>query len=393
MDNKKLHFDTISIHGGEDSNPERSLNYPIFMTSTFTFDDIQHAEDTFSFKKKDYVYTRGNNPTIRLFEKRMALLENGVDAVAFSSGMAAITSVLLSMVEKDEEILAHRNLYGSTFGATSHLFPKYGITTKYVNMTDLSDIEASITGKTRVIYFETPTNPSLEIIDIEKVTKIASSRGIKVIVDNTFSSPCFQNPLDFGADVVVHSATKYISGHGDVVAGVAVSKDQDYIHKLKFGYMCEFGGVLSPFNAWLLLRGLKTLSLRMDRHEKNANRIAEYLKSNPRIEKVIYPGFKEHPGYEIVKKQMRGTGGIVTFELKDDLEKTIEFVNSLKLFKLAVSLGDAESLIEMPSMMTHRDYPEEKLQDFGFSKKTVRISAGLENHEDLLTDLEEALSR
>lgn len=393
MDDRKLHFDTISIHGGEDLNPEHALNYPIFMTSTFTFDDIQHAEDTFSFKKKDYVYTRGNNPTIRLFEKRMALLENGIDAVAFSSGMAAITSVLLSMVEKDGEILAHRNLYGSTFGATSHLFPKYGITTRYVDMTDINSLLASITGKTRIIYFETPTNPSLEIIDIEEVSKIAAQKGVKVVVDNTFSSPCFQNPLDFGADVVVHSATKYISGHGDVVAGVAVSKDQDYIQKLKFGYMCELGGVLSPFNAWLLLRGLKTLSLRMDRHEKNAREIAEYLKFSSRIEKVVYPGFAEHPGYEVSRKQMKGTGGIVTFELKGDLEKTVEFVNSLKLFKLAVSLGDAESLVEMPAMMTHRDYPEEKLNDFGFSKKTIRISAGLENYKDLLFDLEEALDR
>ena len=259
MDDKELHFYTLSIHCGEESNPEHALNYPVFMTSTFTFEDIQHAEDTFAFKKSDYVYTRGNNPTIRLFEKRMAILEKGEDAVAFSSGMAAISSVLLSLVKNGDEIIAHSNLYGSTFGATANLFPKWGISTKYVDMTDLDSLPSSIGEKTRVIYYKTPTNPSLEIIDIERVSRIASARGITVIVDNTFSSPCFQTPLDLGADIVVHSATKYISGHGDVVAGVAVSRDTEYIHRLKFGYMFELGGVLSPFNAWSLLRGLKTL--------------------------------------------------------------------------------------------------------------------------------------
>lgn len=391
MENKDLHFDTLAIHAAEKIDQNQALNPPIYMTSTFTFTDLQQADDTFNFKRRAFVYTRGGNPTINLFEARMATLESGVDSVAFASGMAAITSVLLSFVKQGDEILAHRNLYGSTFGATAHLFPNYGIRTRYVNMSNLEQVERNITPKTKVVYLETPTNPSLEIIDIAELSKIAKKYGVKVVVDNTFATPYFQRPLELGADVVVHSATKYISGHGDVVAGVAISKDQEYIHRLKFGYMCELGGVLSPFNAWLLLRGLKTLSLRMKRHEENAEAIVQYLKNHPLVEKIMYPSLKEHPGHELAKKQMRGFGGIVSFELKGDVETAKTFVRNLKLIKLAVSLGDAESLVEVPALMTHRDYPEEKLHEFGFSRKTIRISTGLEHPDDLIRDIETAL--
>ncbi|HNQ71210.1 trans-sulfuration enzyme family protein [Mesotoga prima] len=390
---KKLHFDTLSIHAAEQEDQNQSLNPPIYMTSTFTFTDLQQAEDTFSFKRRAYVYTRGGNPTINLFEQRLATLENGVDGVAFSSGMAAISSVVMSFAAAGDSLVAHRNLYGSTFGFLNHLITNYGVKTKFINMTDLNAVEKAITSETKLIYLETPTNPALEIIDIEALAKIAHSNGVKVVVDNTFATPVFQRPLDFGADVVLHSATKYISGHGDVIGGFATSKDFDYVQKLKFGYMCELGGVMSPFNAWLLLRGMKTLGLRMERHEKNAREIANFLRNRPEVVKVSYPGFEDHPGHDIASRQMEGFGGIISFELKGPRENAESFVRNLKLIKLAVSLGDAETLVEVPAMMTHRDYPEEELHEFGFSNKTVRISAGLEHYSDLLNDIEDSLDK
>lgn len=390
---KKHHFDTLSIHAAEQEDQNQSLNPPIYMTSTFTFTDLQQAEDTFSFKRRAYVYTRGGNPTINLFEQRLATLENGVDGVAFSSGMAAISSVVMSFAAAGDSLVAHRNLYGSTFGFLNHLITNYGVKTKFINMTDLNAVEKAITSETKLIYLETPTNPALEIIDIEALAKIAHSNGVKVVVDNTFATPVFQRPLDFGADVVLHSATKYISGHGDVIGGFATSKDFDYVQKLKFGYMCELGGVMSPFNAWLLLRGMKTLGLRMERHEKNAREIANFLRNRPEVVKVSYPGFEDHPGHDIASRQMEGFGGIISFELKGPRENAESFVRNLKLIKLAVSLGDAETLVEVPAMMTHRDYPEEELHEFGFSSKTVRISAGLEHYSDLLNDIEDSLDK
>jgi len=392
-ESREYHFDTLAIHAAEQEDQNQALNSPIYMTSTFTFTDLQQAEDTFSFKRRAYVYTRGGNPTINLFEQRLATLENGVDGVAFSSGMAAISSVILSFSGAGDSVLAHRNLYGSTFGFLNHLIAKYGINTDFIDMTDLNNVERSITPNTRVMFLETPTNPALEIIDIEGLCAIAHSKGIKVVVDNTFATPVFQKPLDFGADVVLHSATKYISGHGDVVGGVATSKDFDYIQKLKFGYMCELGGVISPFSAWLLLRGMKTLGLRMERHERNATAIAEFLRKRKEIEKTSYPGFEDHPGHKLASRQMEGFGGIISFELCGPKENAEKFVQGLKLIKLAVSLGDAETLVEVPAMMTHRDYPEEELHRFGFSSKTVRISAGLEHHSDLLEDIEDALEK
>lgn len=392
-ESREYHFDTLAIHAAEQEDQNQALNSPIYMTSTFTFTDLQQAEDTFSFKRRAYVYTRGGNPTINLFEQRLATLENGVDGVAFSSGMAAISSVILSFSGAGDSVLAHRNLYGSTFGFLNHLIVKYGINTDFIDMTDLNNVERSITPNTRVMFLETPTNPALEIIDIEGLCAIAHSKGIKVVVDNTFATPVFQKPLDFGADVVLHSATKYISGHGDVVGGVATSKDFDYIQKLKFGYMCELGGVISPFSAWLLLRGMKTLGLRMERHERNATAIAEFLRKRKEIEKTSYPGFEDHPGHKLAARQMEGFGGIISFELCGPKENAEKFVQGLKLIKLAVSLGDAETLVEVPAMMTHRDYPEEELHRFGFSSKTVRISAGLEHHYDLLEDIEDALEK
>lgn len=385
-------FVTRAIHFGEEEDMHQSLNAPIYMSSTFTFKDIQQADDTFSFKRKAYVYTRGGNPTINLFERRMASLEGGMDAVAFASGMSAITTVIVSFAQAGDTVLAHRNLYGSSFSAISQLLPRFGIQTEFLDLTNLDGLKEKLDAKVKVIYFETPSNPSLDIIDIKKIVAIAGKYGAKVVIDNTFATPYFQRPLELGADVVVHSATKYISGHGDAVGGVAIAKQADYIASLKFAYMCELGGVLSPFNAWLFLRGLKTLGIRMQKHEENAKALVDFLSKHSKVAKVIYPGLTQHPNHEIAMQQMSGFGGIVSFELHGDEAMTTKFVGNLKMLKLAVSLGDAESLINVPALMTHRSYPDEELHKFGFTRNTIRISAGLEHHADIIGDLEQALT-
>ena len=391
---KDYGFNTRAIHGGSDGkNPDNALNPPIFQTSTFVFDDIDHVERVMSFESDDYVYTRGNNPTLRLFENRMAELEYGKGAVAFSSGMAAISSVLFSLLKPGDNVIVHRTLYGSSYTLTTQLLPKYGVEYKVVDLTDLEELNESIDSNTRVIYFESPSNPDLSIIDIREVARIARERNIKVVVDNTFASPCFQNPLKLGADVVVHSATKYICGHGDVVGGVAIAQDTDYIDSLKFEYMCEFGGVMSPFDAWLLLRGLKTLGIRMEQHESNAMAVAEYLRGNPRVQKVNYPGIEDFKGYDIAKEQMDGFGAIISFEVEGGLESATRLVEGLELIKLAVSLGDCETLIEVPAAMTHRGYPADQLERFGFSESMVRISVGIEDMDDIIADLDRSFRR
>jgi methionine-gamma-lyase len=390
---KDKHFETMAIHAGGGRKPDNSLNDPIFLTSAFTFDSLDKAAAAFAFETEDYVYTRGNNPTLRVLEERMAALEGGGGAVAFASGMAAISSVLLSLLKPGDEIITHRMLYGSSQDFIKNTLPQYGISSRLLNLTDLLSLESGITKRTKVIYFETPANPSLEIIDTQAVCSIAAARGIKVVVDNTFATPYFQRPLDLGAHVVVHSATKYISGHGDVIAGIAVAKDVDYVQQLKFGYLCEFGGVMSPFTAWLLLRGIKTLALRMREHQANAMAVACYLKEHPRVGKVYYPGLPDFPGHALAAAQMSGFGAIISFEIKGSLEQSKALVNSLKLFTRAVSLGDCESLVQHPFAMTHRGYTPEEVEEAGLSPGLIRLSVGLEHKEDLIADLDQALGR
>jgi methionine-gamma-lyase len=389
----RYEFDTNAIHAGsEGDHPNYAVCPPIFQTSTFVFEDTEHVEQVMNFKSDDYVYTRGNNPTLRLFENKMAVLEEGAGAVAFASGMAAISSVLFSLLKSGENVVVNRTIYGSTFNVMEKLLPKYDIGRKVTDLSNPENLEDLVDEKTKVIYFETPCNPNLSIIDIRRIVSAAKKKGVKVVVDNTFASPYFQRPLALGVDVVVHSATKYICGHGDVIGGVAVSRDQDYIQRLKFDYMCEFGGVMSPFNAWLLLRGLKTLGLRMRQHEANAMQIAEYLQAHPKVKKVMYPGLKNFSGHEVAKTQMDGFGGMISFEVVGGLEETKKVLNGVKLLRIAVSLGDCESLIQHPASMTHRGYPKEKLEEFGLTENMIRISVGLEAVRDIIRDLEAALS-
>jgi len=393
MDNKHLKFETQSIHaGGGHNNPENALNPPIFLTSTFAFENTDKVDAVMSFESDDYVYTRGNNPTLRLFENRMAALESGSGAVSFASGMAAISSVLFSFLRPGDKVLVHKTLYGSSYNVVTKVLPKYEIGYTIADLAQPESLESVVDESTKVIYFETPSNPNLSIVDIRKIVDFAKPRGIKVVIDNTFATPYFQRPLEMGVDVVVHSATKYICGHGDVVAGVAVSRDQEYIMSLKFDYMCEFGGVLSPFNAWLLLRGLKTLGLRMRQHEANAVAVAEYLQKHPKVTGVQFPGLENFPGHEIAKSQMDGYGAIVSFEVDGGLQAAKRMVNNTKLFQLAVSLGDCETLVQLPAAMTHRGYDQESLHEFGLTESMIRISVGLEHIDDILAELEQALA-
>lgn len=391
---KNYRFDTKTIHGGyTGKNPENALNPPIFQTSTFTFDSIEHVEKVMSFESDDYVYTRGNNPTLRLFENRMAELEYGKGAVAFSSGMAAISSVLFSFLKPGDNVIVHKTLYGSSYSVVTKLLPEYHVNYKIVDLTNTEEFIKAIDENTKLVYFESPSNPDLSIIDIKKISQIAHEKNIKVVVDNTFASPYFQNPLLLGADVVVHSATKYICGHGDVVGGIAISQDNYYIQSLKFEYMCEFGGAMSPFDAWLLLRGLKTLGIRMRQHEENALAVANYLENHPKVKKVNYPGLESFNGHNIAKEQMNGFGAMISFELSGNLQDAIKFVESVELAQLAVSLGDCETLIELPAAMTHRGYPKKKIEEFGLTESMIRISVGIEDKRDILEDLEQAFNQ
>lgn len=381
------------MHGGQKGhNPDKALNPPIFQTSTYVFDNLDDVRKAMNFETDDYVYTRGNNPTLRLFENKMAVLEEGESSVAFASGMAAISSVLFSLLNPGDNVIGNRTLYGSTYTVMTKLLPQYGVKSKLIDLTNLDELEKAIDDNTKVIYFETPSNPNLSIVDIKGVVEIAKDKGIKVVVDNTFATPYFQKPLSLGVDVVVHSATKYLSGHGDVVGGVAVSKDESYIQKLKFDYMCELGGVMSPFNAWLLLRGIKTLGVRMRQHQENATKLAEFLEKHPKVKSVKYPGLASFEGYDVAKKQMTGFGGMLSFEVEGGIEAAKKVVEGVELAQLAVSLGDCETLIELPAAMTHLGYPKDKLCDFGFTESLIRISVGIEDVRDIIEDLDKALS-
>ncbi|OPZ64127.1 MAG: Methionine gamma-lyase [Firmicutes bacterium ADurb.Bin506] len=395
MNDRAHHFETMAIHAtSHDRNPANALNYPVFLTSTFEFDSVAAAEAAFSFETDDYVYTRGNNPTLRLLEERMAALEGGAQAIAFASGMAAISSVLLSLLKPGDEIIAHRVLYGSTRNFITNILPQYGVRARFVDMSNAAGLAEQLSsGNTRVVYFETPSNPKLEIIDIAAACRAAHAVGAKVVVDNTLATPFFQRPLELGADVVVHSATKYISGHGDVIAGIAVAADAEYAQELKFGYMCELGGVMSPFTGWLLLRGLKTLAIRMREHAGNALAVAHYLEQHPKVRRVYYPGLPDSPGRATALAQMSGFGGMVSFEIDGTPEQATQVVDGTKLFKIAVSLGDCESLVEHPFAMTHRGYSPDEIAAAGLAPSLIRLSVGLEHCDDLIADLRQALRR
>ncbi len=394
MNNEKnMGFATRQIHAGSIKDATGALCSPIYQTATFEFDTVEQGGARFAGTETGYVYSRTANPSLTQVEVKMASLESGEAALAAGSGMGAISTALWSILVAGDEILASDTLYGCTFSLLNHGLPNFDIHTKFVDMVNVENFKKYLSPKTKVVYFETPCNPTMKILDIEAIAAAAHAYNpdIRVIVDNTFCSPYLQRPLDFGADVVVHSATKYINGHGDVIAGFVIGKADFIDHCRKFGLKDMTGASMSPFNAFLIARGLKTLDIRMDRHCANARKVAEFLRSHPAVSKVYYPGFEDFEGYAVAKKQMKDFGGMLSFEMKADKAGTAAALNKLQLCAIAVSLGDAETLLQHPATMTHSTYTSEELAKAGISEGLVRLSVGLEDSDDVIADLKQAL--
>ena len=389
-------FGTKTIHAGNEKDSRfGALSTPIYQTSTFTFDSCEQGGRRFAGAEKGYIYTRLGNPTTAVLENKVAALEGGETCLATASGMGAISSCLWTIAGAGKHIIADGTLYGCTFALLNHGLSRYGVEVDFIDTSDLDALRSHLKENTVAVYLETPANPTLKITDVAAVAELAHaySPAIKVVCDNTFASPALQNPLKLGADVVVHSATKYLNGHGDVVAGFVVGK-ADFIQQVRmFGLKDMTGAVMDPFAAWLLLRGLETLELRMSRHCENARKIAAFLNAHPAVEKVNYPGLESHRGHDIAARQMKDFGGMLSFEVRGGKEAGMALVNGLRLITVAVSLGDAESLIEHPASMTHSTYAEDELRAAGIAPGLIRLSAGLENAEDLIADLEQAMAQ
>jgi len=374
-------FRTDAIHAGQEPDPSTgAVTTPIYQTSTY----VQEALG----KHKGFEYARTQNPTRMALEKNMAVLERGVAGYAFASGMAATTALTHLLLKQGDHAICSDNVYGGTFRLFDRIVRHYGIDFTYVNTSDLRQVEAAMRTNTKMIFIETPTNPIMSITDIAEVTAIAHRKEARVVVDNTFMSPYFQRPLEFGADIVVHSTTKYLNGHSDSVGGVVVLKREDDAEKLQF-IQNAAGAILSPFDSWLVLRGIKTLPIRMEAHNTNGITIARYLVEHPDVQKVYYPGLPSNPGYDLAKKQMSGFGAMIAFDL-GSLDRASRFLGRVKLCSLAESLGGVETLISHPATMTHASVPAEHRAKLGITDGLVRISVGIEDVDDLIADLDNA---
>ncbi len=384
------HLETNTIHAGKMHDAQHgALATPIYQTSTFVFDNVQQGSNRFLGEEQGYIYGRLGNPTVRELEVKMATLEGTEDAAAFGSGMGAISSVLLANLNKGDHIIASSALYGCSFALLNHKFADLGIEVTFVDMSLESEVRAAIQTNTKVMFLETPVNPNLVVFDLEMLARIAKEFELVSVIDNTFMSPVLQNPVKFGFDLVVHSATKYLNGHGDVVAGIACGS-ADQIQNIKLTTLKDMGAVISPNDAWLIIRGLKTLHLRVERHCQNAQQVAEFLEANNSVKDVYYPGLASHSGNKFIGNQMKAGGGVIAFELKGEFAQAIEFMNALKMCVIAVSLGDAETLIQHPASMTHSPYTEEERREAGITDTLVRIAVGLEHVEDIIADLQQA---
>lgn len=380
-----MKFGTKAVHAGVEPDPSTgAIMTPIYQTSTY----VQESPA----KHKGYAYARGTNPTRNSLQKSLAALENGKFAICFSSGMGA-TDAVVKLLSPGDEVITSNDLYGGTYRMFRRVFEKYGIVFHFIDLTDTKNIATVLSSKTKLLWLETPTNPLMNIVDIEACVAIARKNNILVAVDNTFASPYLQNPLDMGADIVMHSVTKYLGGHSDVVMGALIVNDDKLYQELYF-IMNSCGAVPGPQDSFLVLRGIKTLHLRMERHCLNGKKIAEYLHNHPKIGKVYWPGLPSHPNHAIAKKQMRDFGGMLSFTLKDDtLEKSIKLMERVELFSLAESLGGVESLINHPASMTHASVPKEERLKSGLVDSLIRLSIGVEDAEDLIADLEQALAK
>ena len=378
-----MKFNTKTIHGNQQHDPSTgAVMTPIYQTSTYA----QSSPGV----HQGYEYSRGANPTRTALENALASIENGTHGLAFGSGLAATDSVM-KILNPGDEIIAMDDLYGGSYRMFTRIYAKYGLNFHFVDMTNPQNVAEKINSKTKLIWIETPTNPLMKIVDIQAVSDLVKGKDILVAVDNTFASPYLQNPLDLGADIVMHSATKYLGGHSDVVAGALVVKDEVLAEKLHFQLFAG-GGILGPQDSYLVLRGIKTLHVRMQRHCENGQKVAEFLSNHPKIGKVFYPGLENHPNHEVAKKQMRDFGGMVSFNFKSGERKDADsFLESLKVFTLAESLGGVESLANHPTTMTHASIPVEKRAEIGITDDLVRLSVGIEDIDDLLEDLRQAL--
>lgn len=385
-------FSTRAIHHGYDPLAhEGALTPPIHFTSTFAFESAQAGGEMFAGERAGHVYSRISNPTLDLLEQRIASLEQAEAGLALASGIGAITAALWTMLAPGDEVIVDKTLYGCTFSFLHHGMAKFGVKVTHIDLTNAENLAAAIGDKTKLVYFETPANPNMRLVDIKAVSEIAHAGGAKVLVDNTYATPYLTQPILLGADLVVHSATKYLGGHGDLVAGL-LAGSKELIDDIRlYGLKDMTGAVMSPFTAMLIMRGLKTLELRMDRHCQSAARVAAFLEGSDKVSKIWYPGLESFQQHDLAKKQMDDFGGMIAFELTGGLEAGRQMMDALNMVQCAVSLGDAETLIQHPASMTHSTYTPEERAAHGISDGLVRLSVGLEGVKDILADIEQAL--
>ncbi|APC13162.1 MULTISPECIES: methionine gamma-lyase [Providencia] len=388
----KSSFDTRAIHSHYDANQHLgSLAAPIYQTSTYVFKSVEEGGAYFSGEKEGYIYTRINNPTLTLLENRIASLEEAEAAVVFSSGMGAITATFWTLLNPGDELLVDLTVYGCTYAFFHHGLARFGVKVRHIDMSDPNNVAKAITDKTRIIFFESPANPNMRLVDIAAVSEIAHRKKVLVAVDNTYCTPYIQKPITLGADIVIHSLTKYMNGHGDAMGG-AIATSAEYAKQVRLvGLKDMTGACLSPHDANLILRGVKTLPVRMERIVQNTHKIAEYLQSHPQIKSIMYPGLPNFEQYQLAQRQMKLAGGIIACELKGGIEAGKLFLNRLKLFSRAVSLGDCESLAQHPASMTHSTYTREERLKYGISDGLIRLSIGLENVDELIDDIRQAI--
>ncbi|EJD6402002.1 methionine gamma-lyase [Providencia rettgeri] len=388
----KSSFDTRAIHSHYDANQHLgSLAAPIYQTSTYVFKSVEEGGAYFSGEKEGYIYTRINNPTLTLLENRIASLEEAEAAVVFSSGMGAITATFWTLLNPGDELLVDLTVYGCTYAFFHHGLARFGVKVRHIDMSDPNNVAKAITDKTRIIFFESPANPNMRLVDIAAVSEIAHRKKVLVAVDNTYCTPYIQKPVTLGADIVIHSLTKYMNGHGDAMGG-AIATSAEYAKQVRLvGLKDMTGACLSPHDANLILRGVKTLPVRMERIVQNTHKIAEYLQSHPQIKSIMYPGLPNFEQYQLAQRQMKLAGGIIACELKGGIEAGKLFLNRLKLFSRAVSLGDCESLAQHPASMTHSTYTREERLKYGISDGLIRLSIGLENVDELIDDIRQAI--
>jgi methionine-gamma-lyase len=391
-DMKRLKKSTQAIHAGNLAEPIfGEVSVPIFQTSTFSFPSADEGADRFSGKSPGYIYTRMGNPTLNALEENLSILENGYAGLTAASGMAAISTVFLTFLEQNSHIISTAAVYGPVRGILEKEFTRYGVTSTFVDSTNIENIRKALKPETKIIHIETPANPTMQITDIEAVAELAHNHGALLTVDNTFASPYLQRPLDHGADIVIHSLTKFINGHSDVVGGAIIAKDEKLYKRLR-GSLNLFGGSMDPHQAWLILRGVRTLGLRVEKSQENAMKLARFLQGHKNVTWVNYPGLEDHPQYAVAQKQMDGFGAMISIGVKNGLDGGKTVMNNVQLFTLAVSLGGVESLIEHPASMTHASMPQEERKLAGISDELVRVAVGCEDYEDLRDDLDQALN-